>query len=485
MSIEHSRALLLARRAGNRDETTLLERITATEVQVSAVEGREDVLNTAMIVIDTLRRLPVQLTLRAGDFADAHGALLAERARAVDPVRGLEITADRADLRIHLGMGPADVHIVGMPERHGGHVGGPGSAFGDTRPASGLGVMTTAALVCGEAFKAIADVSPGRAVTHERFSWCPVTLSDNPGGTPPLRAAGDIDLAIVGLGAIGTAITAILSMLPLRGTVMLVDPERFAPENVGTYSVGGAQDAQTMPFKTDLAADTLRRFRCVRYPVSVEELVAEIDSGRAPWPALVLTGTDSADARREAQRLWPERLIDGATGDTTCGLHDVAADTRHACLQCIFAPDISGPSSAERLARATGLPADLLRHGDELLTEQHVDALAVERQELLRPQVGRPVCGLAQAVGLTVLPSEDYRPSVPFVSQQAACLVVGRLVASILGVSTSGNFVQYDALIGPHARVEEVRLPSPECFCQQRADIVQAVRGARAANPLV
>ena len=216
----------------------------------------------------------------------------------------------------------------------------------------------------------------------------------------------------------------------------------------------------------------------------VQELVPKIDAGNAPWPTLVLTGTDSAEARRETQRLWPERLIDGATGDTICGLHDVSADAEHACLQCLFAPDISGPSSAERLAKATGLPADLLRHGDELLTDEHVDALQAEHQQLLRSQVGRPVCGLAQAIGLTTLPSDGYRPSVPFVSQQAACLVVGRLVASMLRVRTPGSFVQYDALIGPHARVQEDRLPTPDCFCQQRADIVRTVRRARAANPL-
>jgi hypothetical protein len=54
-----------------------------------------------------------------------------------------------------------------------------------------------------------------------------------------------------------------------------------------------------LQFKVDLAVGALRRFRCVRYPITAEELVADIDAGNAPWPALVLAGARSAEARRE------------------------------------------------------------------------------------------------------------------------------------------------------------------------------------------
>jgi hypothetical protein len=141
-----------------------------------------------------------------------------------------------------------------------------------------------------------------------------------------------------------------------------------------------------------------------------------------------------------------------------------------------------GPSSVQCLAKATGLSPELLRHGDQPLTQAHVDTLPTERRELLQAQVGRPVCGLAETIGLTALPANGYRPSVPFVSQQAACLVAGRLIATILGLSHQPGFVQYDTLIGPHSRVDEHRLASPTCFCRQRADIVQALRRSRATH---
>jgi hypothetical protein len=165
-------------------------------------------------------------------------------------------------------------------------------------------------------------------------------------------------------------------------------------------------------------------------------------------------------------------------------LHDVHADGQTACLQCLFAADTSGPSSTERLAEATGLPAELLRDGNRLLTRKHVEAALPERREVLRAQVGRPVCGLAEAIELSTLAGAGYRPSVSFVSQQAASMVGGRLVSDLLGLRVGGSFVQYDALIGPQARLQEDRRPSADCFCQARMDIVSAVRGARGDNAL-
>jgi hypothetical protein len=274
-------------------------------------------------------------------------------------------------------------------------------------------------------------------------------------------------------------------MLAIKGSVMLVDPERFSAENLGTYSLGGAFDAQTQPWKTELAAAALPQFSCQTYPIPVERLIEAIDAGDAPRPRLVLSGLDSATARREVQRLWPDRLIDGATGDTMCGLHDVVAHGNNACLRCLFPVRTGGPSSLERLVTATGLPANLLRYGDQHLTQAHVDALPPERRAQLQGEVGKPVCGLATAVGLTQLSADDYQPSVPFVSQQAACLMVGGLLANILRIEHQPRFVQYDALIGPQALTEENRLPSPTCVCQQRNHIISAIRQKRRANELM
>jgi hypothetical protein len=287
------------------------------------------------------------------------------------------------------------------------------------------------------------------------------------------------DIAIIGLGAVGTAVARTLGLLGATGRAALVDPERFAVENVGTYSLGDHKDARDGRWKTELAARALPNVQITRFDLPVAEFIDRIDAGETRWPTTALTGLDSVDARREAQMLWPQRLLDAATGDTMCGLHDVGPSDR-ACLRCLFATPTGGPSAAQRLADATGLDPELLRYGDQLLREDHLATLNADQRSRLADQIGKPICGLAQAVGLTDLPSNDYRPSVPFVSQQAACLAVGRLLADQLGLPTGATFVQYDALIGPDYGTFERREPSPACYCQQRAGVISRLRATRA-----
>ena len=51
-------------------------------------------------------------------------------------------------------------------------------------------------------------------------------------------------------------------------------------------------------------------------------------------------------------------------------------------------------------------------------------------------------CGLAEAFGLSTADSSGYRPSIPFASQQAACLSVGRLIAYVLGMPISSSLTR-------------------------------------------
>jgi hypothetical protein len=142
-----------------------------------------------------------------------------------------------------------------------------------------------------------------------------------------------------------------------------------------------------------------------------------------------------------------------------------------------------GPSAPERHAAALGLPAALLADGNHVLTADDLRGLDAERRDRLRHHLGRPVCGLARAAGLTDLEPDGYQPAVPFVSQLAACLAVGRMLA-VEGNTrlASADFVQFDALVGPQAAVAEARRPRSACHCQQRADTITRVRAARSGS---
>jgi hypothetical protein len=485
MDIRHSRTLRLAEGASGQSEQTLAEQLEKSLVSIAFADD-ENSRCTAEILVETLRRMPIRLSV-APNVSDSDKQAMARIAEAIDPVRSLEASfvGDEPDVLVVIGESRPDATVSGVPVHHGALVvsGSLNPEGWKATPASGLGVFTCAALLAGEVFKRIAQVLPARAIQHGRISWCPVTLTDDPWGTPVETWALDENLALVGLGAIGTATARILDLLKIEGCIQLVDPERFGPENLGTYSLGSADAAQDEPWKVELAAAALPRMDCETFVGTAAEYIRQIDEGNRPWPSLVLAGLDTPEARRQVQRLWPDRLIDGATGDTMCGLHDVRFG-EGSCLICLFPERHEGPSAAERLADATGLPIDLVRKGDRQLLKAHLDGLDRERQKQLAPMLGKPICGLAEAVGLTELDSDDFRPSVPFVSQQAACMVVGRAIASAHGIAHLPNFVQYDALIGSENKTLENRHPAPTCRCQHRRGLIKRVRELRARSML-
>lgn len=486
MRPEHTRPLLLASAVTGAAETSLFEHLQAQEVTVALESSRPDLLLAAELLLSTVGRLPVRLALDPEGLERAHVARLQAAISDLGLGQTLRCSAlGDAQIRVRLGADPTGVDFAAVPVRHGAHLArcerlSPGPT------GNALGAMTCAALASAEIFKAAAQVLESRAKTHLELGWCPVTLSDRPQDAPDLPGLHGLDVALVGLGAVGSAAARILSLLPASGRALLVDPERFAPENLGTYSLGTLADARADTdldagrWKVELAADALRRFSCEPLALPIEAAIERIDAGELRWPRTVLSGLDSVGARREVQRLWPDNLLDGATSDTMCGLHDV----RHgdgACLMCLFPLRTEGPGAAERLAQATGLPADLLRYGDQPLTEEHLRLANPPMRAALADQLGKPICGLAQAVGMTALDGDGYRPSVAFVSQQAACLMVGRLIATRLGLVDCATFVQYDALFGPRDSTTDYRHADPNCFCQQRAGLVERVRAERGA----
>ena len=108
-----------------------------------------------------------------------------------------------------------------------------------------------------------------------------------------------------------------------------------------------------------------------------------------------------------------------------------------------------------------------------------LDRLNPDQQARLVPHLGTPVCGLAQAMGMTALVAGSYHPSVPFISLQAAALAVGRLIAQHAGCNGLPNFAQYDGLLGPQlATLEDMRV-NRECYCQTNASTIEAVRELR------
>lgn len=486
MRVEHSRALLLAERATGQETGELESRLEDAIVVVGADGSMHGSALTARVLLTTLRRLPGRLILDRGNLTTPVVNDLVEAVVDIDPERGLEVFDNLEEpmgVRLQVGTTAPNGAIRVVPEGYGAHLASDSDTqIRPSRAGNPLGAVFAGALGAAEAFKHVAAVLPGRRRLHRHLRFCPVTLSADLGAAPDLPEDLSFDLGLVGVGAVGTGVALILGELNAGGKVLLVDFERYGPENCGTYSLGGAREARQRPWKVDVAATVLEgRYNVARFRGSVEDLAGTIDSGKAPWPGVILSGLDSIEARHAAQRLWPDRLIDAATGDTMLGLHDVR--TSAPCLMCFLPLTREGPSSTELLVEATGLSKKRAMHGDDPLTEEDLAGLDENQRERLSPYLGKPVCGLAQAIGLTGLEADGYQPAVPFVSLQAACLGVGRLLAGEFGMDELPNFVQYDALAGPEGMVLQSRRAKDGCYCQERAETVMQVRDLRGHIP--
>jgi hypothetical protein len=429
----------------------------------------------------TLRRLPITLALEPAGLPDDAVEAMKARVVRIDSRRGLAPAEGLTEkiVRVHVGLSTEFSDVIRVaPDGYGTHVArDPEIDLRIFRPAHPLGSVFTAAVAAGEVFKDIAGVLGAHRVDHAHLAWCPVSLSTDLTAAPMQSTTLDLRLALAGCGAIGTAIALILQELDATGEILVIDRERFARENLSTYSLGDEGAVRGRAWKVNVVRRHLQRYRVRTLKANVEDLAGMVDGGEVVWPPMVLGALDTPEARRALQRLWPDRLIDGGTSDTAVGLHDVVAEGGP-CLMCFFPPRTED-DTLQVLARLTGLSTDRLGRGDDPLLAEELEGRTADQQAVLRPMLGKPVCGLARAVGLVDGDAAGYQPAVPFVAQQAACLVVGRLIAAYLGAATAGNFVEYDALIGPRADCVDYRQPAASCHCRQRAEIIKQVRAAR------
>jgi hypothetical protein len=472
MNGDYSRAELLATgtTAISGDLLAHLERQTV----IVSCDPDPAMVRSARILLTTLRRLPIILGFDGAALSAKVVDDIDLAVRAVDPEKPLQPVT--SGVRIHIGLTAPAGTIRVVPTRHGVRVVHDDRAM-TTAPASALGCAMAASAAAAEVFKIVVQVREDRR-SDGSYAFCPVTLSDRPELAPPIDEPLEVSGALVGLGAIGTAIAMILGDLNARGSLDLVDRQRYAKENVTTYSLGGLPDADAGVWKTELAARVLTSIKCVPYNDGIDEYLAAVQRGEIRAPRLILAGLDNIDARHATQRLWPDLLIDGATGDTMLGLH-VVHDAGQPCIECFLPKPTGGPSPYERLSALTGLSIEKLRNGDEVLTLEDLKTLGDEQRARIASHVGKKICGLADAVGLTDLDAEGFRPSAAFVSLAAGCLVVGRFIAVELGIEPAENFVQYDALFGPRAAIVERRRAMPSCYCVDRAPTITRVRASR------
>lgn len=485
---DYSRGLRLAFSAARTPESALRNRLESTRIHVTADPNLPAITKSLAVLVADLRRLPVDLSIDPNGgtarLTDPVLAALQETADSIDPERPLHLgTAPRTVMHIHLGTSPpSTAAISAVPDGHGVRLRHHGHSYPRlASPGTGLGAVLTAAMLTAEVFKTITGLPSDAYRILPVLNFCPVTLGTEP-GTVVSALPRIEDTALIGAGAIGTAIALILELLDTTGSLTVVDPEHFEPPNVTTYSLGTRYDADIGSRKTDLIEDHLPGLDLLKIHGTAQDLIEQIDQGTAPWPRLVLGALDSIQARHDIQRLHADLTLDGSTGGqagTTLTLHE--ALPTGPCLRCYYPLPTHTVSAEQRLHDNTGLSLARIAHGDQPLTAADLADLSADQKSKLQPHLGKPVCGLSRLRTLTGYTDDDFRPSASFVAQQAACLIIGALIARTTGAVTGPmRRAEYDTRFGPRSDMTDTRRPTPTCTCQTDTNLIALIRKERA-----
>lgn len=481
----YSRPLLLAAGSSGTEGADLEVRLANTAVLVTADPEAPAAVTSLRVLVANLRRLPIQLHLDPDGGAKQLSAGLVveleDLALGIDTVRPLNISRPKqAVVHVHVGTTSATAHVSGVADGHGTRVRPHGHPFPKLLASgTGLGGVLTGAMLTAEVFKTVVDVLPDRRGPLTPIDFCPVALAEPDGIVRELAPL--VDTALIGGGAIGTAIALILRELQATGSITVVDPETYDEPNVTTYSLGDLQSAANNAHKVHLIRDELPGVTVDPFIGTARDYIEAIDAGTHRMPITVLGAVDSIDARHEIAALHANHTLDGSTGGSTgtmLSLSEAAWDGP--CLRCYYPPRAArGPSVTDLLAARTGLSRERLARGTEELTADELDGLVgltAEDRAILERQVGKEVCGLGKAFGL-VGEDNGFNPSAAFVAQQSAGLVVGALIRG--ATSTRPNYVQYDALFGPYCGMTLHRNPRAGCRCQADLELHRSVRSHR------
>ncbi len=344
---------------------------------------------------------------------------------------------------------------------------------GECRSENPIGALACSCLGVGEVFKRLIALVPERGELLNGFSFSLYDLTaDSDDCGPPLPSKIQSDLLIVGGGAIGNGIVALLCRLPMYGAIEIVDRECFGEENLGTCLLIGPvhlNQAKAPALEMILKAAG-KQARGFEGPFA--EYAATLDG---KYPAVVLNGLDNIDVRHEVQRaLWPDLIVDGAIGDFGCQVSRHPWKEDVACLLCLFRKPVrSGESIA---AEASGLAEERVRQPDELITPADVNAAPEEKKEYLRVRIGKSVCSVVSEA-VTQKISQDtqvsgFEPSVPFVAAFSACMVVAQAILHLAGCPrTLDSRFQFDFLQGPARGEHYPEGRRKDCLCQRRTNL--------------
>lgn len=349
-----------------------------------------------------------------------------------------------------------------------------------TNPISALAV---ACLGATEVFKRLIRLREERGSLINKLSFSLYSYQNTENDCGPLLP--DIiqdDILVVGAGAIGNGLVYLLSLLPLKGRVLIVDPQRFQPENFGTCLLIG-QNAIGKE-KAMIMSEYLkgRGILTKDYPEKIEEFINRVGK-EIPSPQIVINGLDNIDARHATQDLWPDIVIDGAISDLVCQISRHPWDDDIACLKCLFRKN-NMENADEIASKATGLDLQRVKDAFEFVSDNDVVSAPENKKEFLRKNIGKQICSVIQDGVAQELSKEQqsagFAPSVPFVACFSASMAISELIKVVTGASSNLEpRFQFDILRGLSLGEFVSQRRRKDCICVARRKNIELMRKNR------
>ena len=276
-----------------------------------------------------------------------------------------------------------------------------------------------------------------------------------------------LDALIVGSGAVANGWAYAVKRLPVSGRLTAVDRESFEVGNIGPYVASGREwigHAKVQMIQNYLAP----AIQVIPRPEEWELFKIRLQHG-AELPPLVINGLDNVETRHSVQRLWPDVLIDMASGGPTAQVIAKRKQSQGICLLRALTVPTGELGYAERLSRALGLAPDrILNDATSPILQADVEAApAGLRFELERARLNQElICGRITAYNLGRPDDQaEFAPAAPFIAGLAGAVGAAETLRALLGDRSDRTLhFQYDARSNMARSLRMVC--SPDCECQ-------------------
>lgn len=293
-----------------------------------------------------------------------------------------------------------------------------------------------------------------------------------------------IDLLVAGAGAIGNGVIYLLSRLPVKGRVIIVDKQEFNRENLGTSLLVGPDHIGKD--KAKVAASFLNpKVEAVGYRQELSAFSKRLGTEIA-FPRMAVGCLDKIEPRHELQRLWLDTTIDGAIGDFGCQVSSHIWGKSGACLLCLFRPP-NGELAEDVASRLIGIDRERCKQELDVITEDDILSAETTKRDWLRGHIGHQICSVIQEATAQAMSDKrqrpGFQPSVPFVATLSASMVVGEIVKHAMGwTSQLDTRFQMDVLRGPSFGQMVPQDGRKDCECMTRRKNIERVRNQRIIN---